>query len=228
MKERLLALLVMLVALAGCGTVERAASPPRTGGHVSAGPIAGIVEGHLEGVTTAPAPPPDGCPVVVPHPAWARAIRAAARAAAPEAPAAAACELASIIEAESGWRPAVCSPAGACGLPQLMPAAAAQVGVRDRTDPVQAIRGGMRYWDWCVDMWRAHGRTRTQKTRIGKACWNAGPARPLDIQRAHGCLQAPCMAPWLPLETYEFMWRTEHLQRTGVWSSTPPAGWLGR
>lgn len=220
--------LVWCVGVGGVGGVDRGALPDRPGGHLRPS-VEGTVRGHVSG-SVAPLPAiDDGCPVEVPDPRWERAIRVAAGARVPEAPREAACEFSAILEAESQWNPRACSPVGACGLPQLMPATAEHVGVRDRTDPIQAIRGGMRYYDWCVDMWgKAHGRTRVQKTRIGKMCWNAGPKRPLDIQGEHGCIQAPCMAPHLPRETYEFIWRTEHLQATGEWSPAPPDGWLGR
>lgn len=49
------------------------------------------------------------------------------------------------VHAESGGDPAAISPAGARGLLQLMPAAAAEVGVLDRLDPEQNLRGGVEY-----------------------------------------------------------------------------------
>lgn len=49
------------------------------------------------------------------------------------------------VNAESGGNPQAVSPAGAKGLLQLMPAAAAEVGVTDRLDPEQNLRGGIEY-----------------------------------------------------------------------------------
>ena len=50
-----------------------------------------------------------------------------------------------IIEAESAWNPHAISVAGAAGVMQLMPATAASVGVRNRFEPCDNIRGGVAY-----------------------------------------------------------------------------------
>ena len=49
-----------------------------------------------------------------------------------------------VIFAESSYDPEAVSPAGASGLMQLMPATAAQYGVRDLFDPAQNVSGGVR------------------------------------------------------------------------------------
>lgn len=49
-----------------------------------------------------------------------------------------------VIFAESAYDPDAISPAGASGLMQLMPATAAQYGVRDLFDPAQNVSGGVR------------------------------------------------------------------------------------
>jgi len=50
-----------------------------------------------------------------------------------------------VIFAESSYDPDAISPAGATGLMQLMPATAAQYGVRDLLDPAQNVSGGVRH-----------------------------------------------------------------------------------
>ncbi len=50
-----------------------------------------------------------------------------------------------VMVQESGGRPDAVSRAGAQGLMQLMPGTAAEMGVDDPFDPVQNIRGGVRY-----------------------------------------------------------------------------------
>lgn len=51
----------------------------------------------------------------------------------------------SVMLVESGFNPAAVSKKGARGLMQLMPATAAENGVRDVHDPAQNIAGGARY-----------------------------------------------------------------------------------
>jgi soluble lytic murein transglycosylase-like protein len=51
----------------------------------------------------------------------------------------------SIIELESAWQPYAVSPKGAAGLMQLMPATAIRLGLTNRFDIEQNIRGGVVY-----------------------------------------------------------------------------------
>ncbi|MEH6570516.1 MAG: XrtA/PEP-CTERM system TPR-repeat protein PrsT [Halioglobus sp.] len=55
-----------------------------------------------------------------------------------------------VIQAESNFNPGARSPANAVGLMQLIPATAARFGVRDRSNPVQNLRGGMAYLRWLL------------------------------------------------------------------------------
>jgi soluble lytic murein transglycosylase-like protein len=63
-----------------------------------------------------------------------------------------------IITQESGWNPVALSSKGAAGLMQLMPATAAEYGVRDPFTVTENLRGGVHY---LADLLRHfHGETR--------------------------------------------------------------------
>ncbi|WP_328986274.1 lytic transglycosylase domain-containing protein [Thiorhodovibrio winogradskyi] len=72
-----------------------------------------------------------------------------------------------VIRAESAYRPNAKSPAGACGLMQLMPATARRFGVRDIWDPEQNIRGGVAYLRFLLDRFDGD-------IRLALAGYNAG------------------------------------------------------
>lgn len=55
-----------------------------------------------------------------------------------------------VIETESGFNAKAVSRAGAQGLMQLMPATADRFQVEDPFDPLENIKGGMRYLDWLI------------------------------------------------------------------------------
>jgi putative PEP-CTERM system TPR-repeat lipoprotein len=55
-----------------------------------------------------------------------------------------------VIKAESNFNPGARSHANAVGLMQLIPATAARFGVRDRTNPIQNMVGGMSYLRWLL------------------------------------------------------------------------------
>lgn len=71
-----------------------------------------------------------------------------------------------VITAESGYDPEAVSRAGAVGLMQLMPATARRYGVRDRRDPAENLRGGVRYLH--------HLLNRFQTLPLALAAYNAG------------------------------------------------------
>ncbi len=50
-----------------------------------------------------------------------------------------------VIEVESNFRHSSVSPAGAVGFMQLMPSTALMLGIADPSDPIENLRGGIKY-----------------------------------------------------------------------------------
>ena len=72
-----------------------------------------------------------------------------------------------VIKTESNFNTGARSPANAVGLMQLIPATAARFGVRDRTDPIQNLHGGMAYLRWLLSFFEGD-------LRLSLAGYNAG------------------------------------------------------
>jgi membrane-bound lytic murein transglycosylase F len=81
--------------------------------------------------------------------------------------------LASMIYQESGFKPNVSSWADATGLMQLMPETAAELGVKDITNPVENISAGTRY---LVNMWNRFDDVTDslQRMKLAMAAYNCG------------------------------------------------------
>ncbi len=80
-----------------------------------------------------------------------------------------------LVITESAYRADARSPVGAGGLTQLMPGTALELGVRDRFDPIENLRGGADYL--------ARQILRFGDLRLALAAYNAGPGRVARLGR---------------------------------------------
>jgi membrane-bound lytic murein transglycosylase D len=103
-----------------------------------------------------------------------------------------------VAEAESSFNPAAVSPAGARGLFQLMPATAAELGLRtrlpdERGDAEKNARAAARY------LRQLHARFRDWPLAL--AAYNAGPGRVQRLLAERKAKTFAEIAPALPAET---------------------------
>lgn len=81
-----------------------------------------------------------------------------------------------LVQTESDFNPKLVSSAGAMGLCQLMPATAAQLGVKDPFDPQQSLDGGAKYLSQMLKQFNGD-------LKLALAAYNAGPGA---VTRAGG------------------------------------------
>lgn len=117
-----------------------------------------------------------------------------------------------VMRAESGFNPLALSAKNAQGLMQLIPETAERFAVRDAFDPVENLRGGMRYLRWLLSYFEGD-------VRLALAGYNAGEGA---VNQARGVPPWPetrqyieRIRGWYPHEFHPFEPRV-----------TNPAPWL--
>jgi membrane-bound lytic murein transglycosylase F len=90
--------------------------------------------------------------------------------------------IASLIYQESGFDPQASSWAGAGGLMQIMPSVAEELGVENRSDPEQSIRGGTKFLE---QLWNNFEEVEdsVQRIKFTLASYNCGYYHVLDAQK---------------------------------------------
>ena len=120
------------------------------------------------------------------------------------------CDLKKQLFVESNLRINVCSPVGACGIAQFMPATAKQFRI-DPYDPFESIDAAARYMAWFYKQFRAPRPDQCRK-RLSRASYNAGLGNVLNWQRKSG--MAPCwqdrIEKYAYVETKNYVFRIEH------------------
>lgn len=89
--------------------------------------------------------------------------------------------VAAVAYQESHWHPDATSPTGVQGLMQLTLDTALSLGIDDRTDPLESIRGGARYLRQMINQLPAEI-PEPDRTWMALAAYNAGLAHVLDAR----------------------------------------------
>ncbi len=90
--------------------------------------------------------------------------------------------LASMVMQESHFDPNAKSWAGAQGLLQLMPATAANFGIKNRSNPEQSLKGGTDYLIKLEKRWMSNMQDTTDIAAFVMASYNAGPGHVIDAR----------------------------------------------
>ena len=90
--------------------------------------------------------------------------------------------LASLIYQESNFQADAESWAGAVGLMQLMPAAAEQFGARNRKDPNQSLKAGVRCLKHFDNLWGKYIKDPNERLKFILASYNAGLSHVVDAR----------------------------------------------
>ena len=116
---------------------------------------------------------------------------------------------------ESALRPRVCSPVGACGLMQIMPATARDLGV-DPFRPREAIEGGVRYMRWLWERWTAP-RPEADRLAFAQISYNAGLGNALRFQRAAFDARPCDVNRYLCIEPHVWQEPRDYVRRIARW-----------
>ena len=129
-----------------------------------------------------------------------------------------------IVLMESGFDPRAVSPRGAGGLMQLMPETASALGVLDRFNPRENIRGGVRHLRYLLDRYKG-------SVVLAVAAYNAGegavdtyrgiPPYAETLQYVQQVLRHAGMSDSLP--TSPQIYRHAGSDGTLTYSNLPPA-----
>lgn len=91
--------------------------------------------------------------------------------------------LAALVYKESGFDTTAVSYAGAEGLLQLMPATLERFGVTNPNDPIQSLRGGVRYLQYLDRFWRERVPDSNERIKFILASYNIGQGHVEDSWR---------------------------------------------
>ncbi len=133
---------------------------------------------------------------------------------------------------ESRFNPTAESFAGAMGLLQLMPGTATDMHVSDPYDPVDNVRGAVRFLEYLDDFWKDRIPDPAVRQKFVLASYNAGPGHVVDAQRLaveHGGDEQnwPDVAKWLQKLSDQTVY-SDPVVRHGYCRGTEPVTYVSR